>query len=330
MKFQGTQCIISNATCWQVEEMDIVMVGNFALYTGHSNCVGEGCIVSGVHEDSSSGVSLLDNGEAYADVQVDRDIFWKEDDDHENNCMEGFNGQDVAEAQGAVSMAAQEEINGVGAVEAGWNDSDAWVEELEDSEENDWDGEEERKRVNECKINEVYQNVGGEDGDNDDSTERFIYENRVKVTRFWMNQAEDYEKKIADVKKKLDNVSDGFRAAVRERDRWMFNCKRLNDRLGRLFEEKCEKELGYEAEKRKMTSETRELRYQLSAEQKKNKELELELKITRKLFHYHARLSLHWPTLGTLIQEVPYDDGSDSCVPISEESSGEGDKTNMN
>jgi len=324
--------MISHATCWQMEEMDIVMVGNCALNTGRSNYVSEGCIVSGVHEDSSSGVSLLDNGEAYAEAHVDRDIFWKEDDDHEYNCMEEFNGQDadVAEAQGAVSMAAQEEINGVGAVEAGWNDSDAWVEELEDSEENDWDGEEERKRVNECKINEVYHNVGGEDGDNDDSTERFIYENRVKVTRFWMNQAEVYEQKIADLTKKLDNVSDGFRAAVRERDRWMFNCKRLNDRLGRLFEEKCEKELGYEAEKRKMTSETRELRYQLSAEQKKNKELELELKITRKPFHYHARLRLHWPTLGTLIQEVPDDDGSDSCVPISEESSGEGDKTNMN
>ena len=269
-------------------------------------------------------------------------IFNNED----NNYMEGFNGQDVDvnKAQGAVSMAAQEEFNGVGAVEAGWNDSDAWVEELEDREENDWDDEEERKRVNECKINEVYQNIGGEDGDNDESTERFIIENRVKVARFWMNQAEVYEKKIADLTKKLENVSDGFRAAVRDRDRWMFNCNRiidinsrqqnenlrLNGRIGRLVEEKCEKELDYEAEHRDLASETRELRYQLSAEQRKNKELELELKITRKLFHRHARLSSHWPTLGTVVQNFAYDDGSDSCIPISEESSGEEDKTKMN
>ena len=63
-------------------------------------------------------------------------------------------------------------------------------------------------------INRVHEMVGNE-GFDDDGTERFIFENRIKVARFWKGQVEVYETKIDDLKKRLDSVTEGFGAASR-------------------------------------------------------------------------------------------------------------------
>ena len=86
-------------------------------------------------------------------------------------------------------------------------------------------------------------------------------------------------------------------------------------RIGRLVQEKFEKELVYATEKREMVSDFIELKEQLWAEQKKNKELELELKITSKLLDRHAWLSWHRETLRAVAQKASDDNGSDICVP---------------
>ena len=316
------------------------MVGNVELTSWGSNCANEGCIVSGVHEDCFVGVPSLIEEELLVDS--DRDLFWEDNDSYANHSMGGRDGQDVEviEAEGVLRMSVPEEIIGVGTVEAEWDDDDTWVEELEDRKKDDYDAEEARKRANERKINEIYQDVGGDNGDNKDGTERFMIENRVKVARFWMTQVEVYEAKIADLKKKLDNVSDGFRAAVWDRDKWRLDCNRLvsinsrlqrenwrlTEQIGRLTEENLEKELLYEAGKREMGRDSRELRAQLSAEQSKKKELELELKITRKFLHRYTQLSWLRQNLRIVVQTVSDDADSVSCIPISEMGSGEEDE----
>ena len=222
-------CIIIKAACSYMEENDI-MVKNLIVSTECSTCVGGSGIVSGVHEDSFVREPLMDKKEAFVNAEAGGNVFWDGHDEYGNAGMKECDGQDLEVVDaGDISMVLQEKKNGVGAVEAEWDDNDAMAEELEDSEGDEWSYDQAKKKTNERKIKEACQNIGGGDGDNDNGTERFMVENRVKVARFGMTKVEVYERKIADLKKKLDNVLDGFRAAAWERDRWRLDHSRSVD-----------------------------------------------------------------------------------------------------
>ena len=98
-------------------------------------------------------------------------------------------------------------------IEGGHGQDEARVEELEDSDEevqNDF----ERKKMDKETINKLHEMVDYE-GFADDGMERFIFENMIRAKRVWKGQIEVYETKIDDLKKKVESVTEGFRAAIR-------------------------------------------------------------------------------------------------------------------
>ena len=216
-----------------------------------STCVREGCC--GAEKTTTIEVEAEGyvpyGGASSAEFEFDNGVDWIPDNEAEGDDDElcwvpddAENGADVEAERDDDDMIIEEVIEG------GYRQNDARVEEFEDSDEevqNEW----ERKRMGKRTINKMHEIVCNEDFD--DGTERFIFENRVRATRFLEGQFEEYETKINDLKKRLDCVTEGFRAALRmeEKERehnrelvkrnsdLVLENWRLSERIARLVEE---------------------------------------------------------------------------------------------
>ena len=254
--------------------------------SSRSTCVREGsCGASSAEFELGDSVDWVPDDEAGGD-----DLIWVQDDEE--------NGVDV-EADGDEDVIIEEVIEG-----GDHGQDEARVEELEESDEEVENGFE-RKKMDEATIRKVHEMVDYEGIAADGGTERFIFENRIKAARFWKGQVEVYETKIDDLKTKLENVIEGFRAAIRQErkekqnnialtkrnvelisEKW-----RLSERVARLIEESLQKELTYEAGKRQKRTYIRGLKAELNAEKKKNAELRLDLNNAVKRLHELAKIN---------------------------------------
>ena len=120
-----------------------------------------------------------------------------------------------------------------------------------------WDGGD--RRMMEYVAEDMEKDAEGNDGQ-----ENFLWNQRYTVARFWRTQVDAYEGRIWDLEKKVQVVSDGFKAAKRvaeeetaevERLRKVYmekisEAERLKETVADLVEQNCELETKDEVRRR--------------------------------------------------------------------------------
>ena len=194
----------------------------------------------------------------------------------------------------------------------------------DESDEDDVDVELENKMADKRKMQRVYQSLGDED--EDDGLEDFMRSTRLKSAKFWVGQTKSYESKIDELRKELALVKDGFRAAKRMADRHKEDLDRLvevntqlqdenwnlHERVSNLVEENTRREMVFAAKQRGKRQRIQELRKEVDEENKRRRNVEVELEATRKRLWTFTRRSVPRKSNRIVRRVDSYEDGEES------------------
>ena len=190
-------------------------------------------------------------------------------------------------------------------------------------------------------MNRVVEDLKDGEG-NDGDWERFLWNQRITVARFWRTQVDAYEGRIRDLEKKLGSVTDGLKAAKRvvdeetaevERLRMLYMDKisegeRMRETIADLVSQNCELETKDRVRKRNNKRRFQEVQKELEEERKRRRNVEEELAVTRRRLLTFTRRSV--PRKNTrLVRRVDsYEDGTESSVSVERATDSEDNEEN--
>ena len=207
---------------------------------------------------------------------------------------------------------------------------DEGVEKLEDEE---WNGGDRRM------MNRVAEDLERDDGGRE---ERFLRDQRFTIARFWREQVDAYEGRIADLERRLGNVSDGFRAAKRIADeeteevarlRRLYmdkisEAERLRETIADMVSRNCELEEKDRVRRRNNKRKLQVVQKDLEDERKRKRNLEEELRVTRGRLLTFTRRSVPRKSTRLVRRIDSYEDGSESSVSVERDSASEDNEEN--
>ena len=207
---------------------------------------------------------------------------------------------------------------------------DEGVEKLEDEE---WNGGDRRM------MNRVAEDLERDDGGRE---ERFLRDQRFTIARFWREQVDAYEGRIADLERRLGNVSDGFRAAKRIADeeteevarlRRLYmdkisEAERLRETIADMVSRNCELEEKDRVRRRNNKRKLQVVQKDLEDERKRKRNLEEELRVTRGRLLTFTRRSVPRKSNRLVRRIDSYEDGSESSVSVERDSASEDNEEN--
>ena len=205
---------------------------------------------------------------------------------------------------------------------------DEGVEKLEDEDVVDWNGGD--RRV----MDRVAEDLETDDGGRE---ENFLRNQRFTIARFWREQVDAYEGRIAELERRLANVTDGFKAAKRiaeeeteevNRLRRLYmdkisEAERLRETIADMVGRNCELEEKDRVRRRNNKRRLQEVQKELEEERKRTRNLEEELSVTRKRLLVFTRRSVPRKSIRLVRRIDSYEDGEESSVSVERTSSDE-------
>ena len=278
------------------------------------------------------GESVVDGGEEVG-VETAEVNFVPLEDDNDFGVFSGGEESYYSDVE-PVPVVLEEEVQIEDEGDVVVRNDDEGVEKLEDEDDVvDWNGGDRRM------MNRVAEDLERDDGGRE---ERFLRDQRFTIARFWREQVDAYEGRIADLERRLGNVSDGFRAAKRIADeeteevtrlRRLYmdkisEAERLRETIADMVSRNCELEEKDRVRRRNNKRKLQVVQKDLEDERKRKRNLEEELRVTRRRLLTFTRRSVPRKSNRLVRRIDSYEDGTESSMSVERDSSSEDNEEN--